>query len=692
MSKKSIDLKALAVLQGSATFGTDGLSLLPDGDGFIRLRLEGEAGKLGGVEWSDELYLIVDMLADMDAMTNIDLLFFKAQGALENEKNCINCRMIPTRRVKMAIRLDELHSRRYFLPTLPGMLKGHISCIPTTIKAMNAMEFYVHPGYSRVFKSFHIFEMYLSDVLPDMSVKGKPMVDEIGQWTEMEWNTKTHGVDEMVRYLKKEYDEADKHAEYPKGWTKFGGYEKIRFDATGFFHTHNDGKRWWLVDPEGYAFFSNGMCYGNRMGVHGFVDKMENLFTWLPDKKDPTYREAWTTADQIPEFAKRNGAEAGKNRYMFNFARANMIRAFGKDGWWNAWVKINGARLKHWGFNTIGVGVNNYYDEHVMEYLDAVKIPFVWTLKNFPLTNTCVFRDFPDVFSKEYEEKSNAFAIEQLSPFVGNPYMIGYFITNEPEWKFQRVNIAERVFAHPDRIASKEAAVELLKKQYKTIEALNTSWGSDFASFDDLYVPKDHLDLLGEKAAEDLNALHVILLRKYASVVGDALRKVDSDHMNLGMRYSSGSAKEMGGCEQYDIFSFNRYNPSPVEPLDECSSVSDMPMMIGEWHIGGGDKGLFAHGLLSSPTQEERGKSCAYFMQNAMVHKNCVGLHYFEMNDQPLLGRFDGECMQHGVIDICNRPYDELVHYFIETNRHLYDFVTGKLEPMKTGGVIRKAR
>ena len=52
-----------------------------------------------------------------------------------------------------------------------------------------------------------------------------------------------------------------------------------------------------------------------------------------------------------------------------------MIRVFGADGWWDAWHKINTARLKRWGFNTIGVGVNNYSDERVMEYLEKAEIP-----------------------------------------------------------------------------------------------------------------------------------------------------------------------------------------------------------------------------------------------------------------------------------------------------------------------------
>ena len=65
----------------------------------------------------------------------------------------------------------------------------------------------------------------------------------------------------------------------------------------------------------------------------------------------------------------------------------------------------------------------------------------------------------------------------------------------------------------------------------------------------------------------------------------------------------------------------------------------DKPCVIGEWHIGGGDGGLLSCGLLASATQEERGRACEYYMQQAMSARNCVGLHYFEMNDQPLLGR-----------------------------------------------------
>lgn len=681
MKKEWIDLRKIHLSHGTELLAEEGLAIKPGDDGYIRLRIEGETAEMGGVNWREYRYFIVDMLADMDSQMLVDFYFEKENTVEGEERGFINYEMLPTRRVKLVVDLEELQSKRFFLLTLPGMLKGRVHCNPSSIEEMNAVELYFHPGYSHVFDRLTIFETYLCNTLPNMKVIGEPMVDEMGQWMEKNWNTKASSVKEMTDYLHREYQRAQTNDNYPEGWSKYGGWKKLKFNATGFFHTHHDGKRWWLVDPEGYAFFSNGMCYGSRMGVHGFVDKMENLFSWLPDPEDVTYRDAWTTADQIPEFAKRNGPEAGKNRKMFNFARANMIRAFGSNEWWNAWVKINGARLKRWGFNTIGVGVDNYADERVMDYLAEVNIPFVWTLKDFPLTDELVFRDFPDVYSKQYEERSKAFAESQLTPFVGNPYMIGYFITNEPEWKFQTsVNLAERVFAHTKKLASKEALIELLHHKYGSVEALNQAWRQKFGSFEDLYTPFQHGDCFSEDAKKDMEFLRTKLLERYAQVPGDALRKVDEKHMNLGMRYSKISENEIAGSEYFEVISFNCYFASAEPSLDIASDSIDMPCMVGEWHIGGADKGLLSCGLLAAATQEERGKACEFYMQGAMHHKNCVGIHYFEMNDQPLLGRFDGECMQHGVIDICNRSYDELIAHFEATNHCLYDYVSGNLE------------
>lgn len=676
------------ILQGSVAGMGKAVRLVPDQDGVVRMRIEGETAAMAGVRWSPEKWLIVDMLADMDSVVSIQFPFYQKGEEIPPGESChmLSYRLIPLRRIKAAVRLEELASKRYYLDMLlGGVLEGHANGHPTSVEKMDAMEMIVCSPYGNRFSSLTLYDAYLTDELPDMAVEGGPMVDEFGQWIGKEWDTKIHSETQLVSYLKAEYETAQKSPGFPDGWSRWGGWLAKRFDATGFFHTHHDGKRWWLVDPDGYAFFSNGMCYGSRMGVYGFTDRRETLFSWLPDPKDSAYQDAWTTADQIPEFAKRNGVGVGCDRKMFNFARANMIRAFGKDGWWDAWQAINTARLKSWGFNTIGVGVNNYEDENVLEYLKKAQIPFVWTLKKFPRTNVRIFRDFPDVYSETFHSQAQEFARSQLRDLVGNPYLIGYFVNNEPEWKVAYINLAERVFAHPDRLSSKGALVDWLREKYRDISVVNVRWGRNFESFEDLFTPADRLNADTPEAQEDFAAMHALLVEKYITVLKTALSSVDPEHLNLGMRYAGAGPREMAGCEHYDVFSFNCYAPSAAQALETAGGHMDVPMVIGEWHIGG-EKSLLAHGLWFSHTQKERGKACEFYMQGAMANKNCVGIHYFEMNDQPLLGRFDGENMAHGAIDVCNRPYEELTACFKHTAEKMYGLCAGDLDPTQITG------
>ena len=674
MDKKPLPLHSFELTEGSLLQQQPHLTLAPSAEGFVSLRQQVQ-------DWAAYRYLVVEMLVEMDSQAPVEVLFEKANPRPDEKPGSAQYEMIPTRRIRMAIDFEMLASKYFFLLTLPGMLKGRVHCEPSHISQMKTVTLRFHPGYSKNFSQVTIYDSYLCNQLPDLRVQGAPMVDPLGQWEQACWSSKTKDEKELVDYLRGQLREVPAQGGYPAGWSRWGGWMGKRFDATGFFHPHHDGRRWWLADPDGYAFISNGMCYGSRMGVHGFTDGMENLFSWLPNHDDPTYKDAWITADQIAEFVKRNGAEAGKNRWMFNYARANMIRAFGPQGWWDAWVTLNSARLKQWGFNTIGVGVNNYPDERVLDYLEKAQIPFVWTLKAFPLTDELIYRDFPDVYSEQYARRSQKFA-QQLLPFVGNPYMIGYFVTNEPEWRFQEsVNLVERVFAHPARLASKEALIGLLREKYQTIAAMNQVWGSDYAAFDDLLTPAEGLNRRWAGAAQDIEWLRCRLLAKYTAVPHQALTAVDPNHLDLGMRYNKITQREIPGSESFQVASFNCYYPSPRDMLDIAGNAIDMPMVIGEWHIGGSDKGLLCNGLLAADTQEERGQACCYFLEQAVSHPACVGLHYFEMNDQPLLGRFDGECMQHGIIDICNRPYDEMVRWFKATAQRLYPLALGEIQP-----------
>ena len=48
-------------------------------------------------------------------------------------------------------------------------------------------------------------------------------------------------------------------APYADDYDAYGGWRKLNGEKTGFFHTQRIEGRWWLVTPDGNAFFSKGV-------------------------------------------------------------------------------------------------------------------------------------------------------------------------------------------------------------------------------------------------------------------------------------------------------------------------------------------------------------------------------------------------------------------------------------------------
>ena len=629
-----------------------------------------------GYTWTEHDYLILDLELTADSTIFIALDFYQGK----HQRVRLNYSILPNRRIKLAFPLNALTSDRCYLTPKPGNLKGHVYGSPTKISEIDSVQLIATTG--RHAKTLRIYGIAIRDTLPDFTVQGDPMVDRFGQNRDVDFPGKVHSEAELVQYLQEEYRAALENSAYPNpDWDEYGGYTKLKFDKTGAFHTHFDGTRWWLVDPEGNAFLSNGVCYASRMGVHGFVDGMEALYEWLPQQDDSRFKDAWTTADNSPEYVKRNGKESGKHRRMFNFARANMIRAFGDD-WWNAWQIINTARMKRWGFNTISVCVNNYFDENVYEYLKKAKMPYTWTLKYFPKTKQMVFRDFPDVFSPEYHTLCDKFA-EQLRPFAGDKYMIGYFINNEPEWlACSGESLTEQLLYTEAPLVCKTVFRAFLQEKYGTIEALNKAWECSFASFDTVIQPTETAFPKNSVAKQDFALFAEQMIREYTKVPLEAIRKHVPDALCLGMRYADVRKDSFAGGECFDCFSFNCYQGDPSERIATAAAALDRPLMIGEWHIGAADSNFLTGALVNCPNEAIRAEACANYIEKAFSQPNLIGAHYFEYNDQPFLGRFDGEAHPIGLIDVCNRPYP-CTEQIANTNQMLYEIAlhTAKLPP-----------
>jgi hypothetical protein len=488
--------------------------------------------------------------------------------------------------------------------------------------------------------------------------KGK-LLDEFGQSAQRDWPARTRSADELKRRLQSQFETSSRHA-WPEGFSKWGGAKTLKLgEGTGFFRTHHDGRRWWFVDPDGYAFWSAGLdCV--RVDCESRYDGLESALTWLPDHKGQ-YRDAFVV--------KYDDSEVGGK--LVNYLAANFIRSFGADGWRDKWASIALAEMKRLRFNTVG----NWSE---WQFAAKAKFPYVRPMGFRSKRSGFIYRDFPDVFHAQFEADATEFA-SQLASTASDPAFIGYFLMNEPTWGFSTELPAAGMLYTTATCATRTELGKHLKKKYATDDALAAAWKMP-VSFAKAANGKFQ-GILSKEAQADLQVFSVLMVERYFEVLSRACRKVDPNHLNLGMRWAGvPPAWAVRGVKFFDVFSMNCYMQKlPRQTTETIQSLLNMPVMVGEYHFGALDVGLPASGIGHVKTQADRARAYRVYLEDCAANPNCVGAHWFTLYDESALGRFDGENYNIGFLDVCNRPYDEIGQGAIAAHESVYDVAAGNV-------------
>lgn len=645
--------------------GRSVLTFTPDSAGHSLLLAD------GGSAWRESKYLVMEVSHDHPYSAILYIDFFRQGeearsieqqgGARSTDQPRISPKIgvLPYLPAQVIFPLSHLDGQDIFLDRFPRQLKGTIlgsRLDPADIDRVSLrLEPFSEPDFQ---PSIRIFSVELRRELPaPLPSPEMPVVDQFGQWTARDWPGKIP--DEATLKTQAEKWTGDSAGGvFPQAWSRYGGWKEKRFEATGFFRTEHDGQRWWLVDPEGYAFLSMGMdCVGPN--ANGVLEGQEDLFQWLPPREDTLFQAAYSESRGLDHI---------------DFYKSNLIRVFGSE-WRSRWENMTVNLLKNMRFNTIG----NWSD---VSFARRVRMPYVLPLSNFPTTELRLFRDFPDVFSETYEQNAQSFA-QQLKAYRDDPFLIGYFLRNEPHWAFGYHNLAFEMLAGPPRSsATRRALIQWLQNQYEgDIDALNESWQTNLPAFAAIDTTVFR-DLPSEQAETDLHAFSEQMVQRYVNVVCDAVEAVDPNHLNLGMRYawiSSDLLYKAG--ERFDVFSINGYSFPGPPATEEIARRSGKPILIGEYHFGAIDRGLPSTGIQGVDGQEARGTAYRYYTEQGFARPEVIALHYFQWNDQPVFGRFDGENYNIGFIDICLQPYPPLQRAARLTHERVYEVAQGRKTP-----------
>ncbi len=551
----------------------------------------------------------------------------------------------------------------------------------------------------RLMESPEINPDYLSDV-----------VDKFGQNATTEYDAKIHSIEELLETTAKELQQLKTGGIADR--SKFGGFkESKRYEATGYFRTQKIDDKWSLIDPEGYPYFATGIDVirlANAYTVTGIdydsslipqrdpddltpedsIEKLtvsdeakqtayiasdvrRNCFQWLPSYDDPL-AEHYAYMRELFDGALDRGE-------TFSFYAANLERKYGKAYYLEKWREVTIDRMLNWGFTSLG-------NWSAPEFYSNERIPFFangWIIGNFKTVSSGddFWAALPDPFDPVFAERAEATVLQVKKEIQDSPWCVGIFIDNEKSWGRMGTiegqhGIAIHTLSRCDKESPTKAVfTQTLKQKYSTIEALNKSWGAHFDSWHNI---ENGISGLEHNAAQlkDYGMLLETYASEYFRIVNQSLKNHLPNHLYLGVRFADwGMTPDVvkAAAKHCDVISYNYYKEGLHPQQWKFLAEVDMPSIIGEFHIGAKDTGLYHPGLVVANDQTERGEMYEHYMHSVIDNPYFVGAHWFQYLDSPITGRsYDGENYNVGFVSVTDTPYQPMVDSAKRLHTELY--------------------
>ena len=178
-------------------------------------------------------------------------------------------------------------------------------------------------------------------------------------------------------------------------------------------------------------------------------------------------------------------------------------------------------------------------------------------------------------------------------------------------------------------------------------------------------------------ARDDLQAFYTRIAESFFEQCRAAVHAADPQGLYLGCRFAWANDRAIRAAGKFcDVVSFNKYSES-VADFRYPEGV-DKPMLIGEFHFGALDRGMFHTGLRPVADQPARAAAYRNYVRGALGNRWIVGTHWFQFGDQATTGRGDGENYQIGFLDIADTPYPETIAASRGVGAELYRLRAGR--------------
>lgn len=357
----------------------------------------------------------------------------------------------------------------------------------------------------------------------------------------------------------------------------------------------------------------------------------------------------------------------------------------------DTWAQRARARLLGWGFNTAGawsLGPRRLDMPSTIELSLGLAVGFAWN----------------DPFHPDLPGRVRAVAKRLIAPYKGDPRRIGYFSDNEIGWWNGALFTVYTRYGPANH--TKQRLVRMLRERYH----------DDWTAFERDFVPPANVrgfdDLLRETrtptrvrpGGQGFGAVRSWtrgFAENYYRIMSEAIRAADPEALNLGDRlpiyYDPDAVRAMAPF--VDVIAMN-YNIDGADGwiaryyFEGLRQLAPRPVLVTEWFFAAHenrtgnlnrtgppktrrmDRELSSNinrtgHLMTVATQEARAAGAAAATQALAREPNVVGLHWFQLYDHPKGGRRDGEDYNFGLLDVRDRPYEELVEALRRVNAGL---------------------
>jgi hypothetical protein len=326
------------------------------------------------------------------------------------------------------------------------------------------------------------------------------------------------------------------------------------------------------------------------------------------------------------------------------------------------WASDTLDRLSSWGFNTVGAWSDTA----------ALRVPNRPDMVFTPILHmgSAAGAPWKDMWDPKVVDLMDSIAKSQIRPLKRESRILGYFSDNEMGWWYGAMfDWAFRAGVH-----SRSHLVALLRERYHDSwsAALRDFEPSGASSFEDLKA-KGRLFLRpGADGLATVQAWMRLVSDRYYSLCRGIIKKYDPGALYLGDRYISNFYPEVAeSAGRYcDVVSTN-LNADTADGtfapfyLPSLRQITKRPILITEYYQAASENRSGnqndSSGFPVAPTQ--RGRAVAFSRQTRTLLQTpyVVGAHWFQYFDEPMHGRGDGEDYDMGLVDIFNRPYEQLV-------------------------------